>query len=284
VIYSYLVPRDWDDNADFLTLLGQFEDPTAKTYFFVTTTVAHRTVYAGKKDVLAIVEAPAISAAPYAAGEFSLASEQFVTLNYTPSSTQRVTPLSYAFIYGVTPYPLPGNTAVFTELNTAHVGWVGTGAEGGISNTIIFFGELQDGNPFNFWYAADWAQINLQLDLANEVINGSNNPLAPLYYDQPGINRLQNRALNTMGRAISNGLGLGTLKGTQLSARQFATNFEAGMYEGQIVVNAEPFSVYTAENPGDYAIGKYAGLSCVFTPSRGFKQVFFSLNITNIVN
>jgi hypothetical protein len=278
VIYSYLIPREWDAQTAFTDILENYDSTTGLTYFFVTTTVANAESYVTHKCVLAQVEAPGIPAT-----EFSLAATFFVTLNYNPNSTNKVTPLSFAFVYGVTAYPIPGNQPTFAELDSDNVGWVGTGAEGGISNTIIFYGQLSDGNPFGYWYAADWANLNLNLSLSNEVINGSNNPLAPLYYDQPGIDRLQNRAFKTLATAISNGLGTGQLVATQLPAQTFETNFLSGVYEGQIVINAEPFSIYTQENPSDFPIGKYAGLAAIFTPSRGFKQIFFTLNITNIV-
>lgn len=40
VFYSYLVPREWDANANFLSFLANYESTTAKTYFFVTTTLS----------------------------------------------------------------------------------------------------------------------------------------------------------------------------------------------------------------------------------------------------
>lgn len=278
LIYSYLVPREWDGVAPFLNLLSNYDGTTGLTYFFVTTTVANKNLYNGHKSVLAQVESPIV-----APTEFSLAATFFVTLNYNPNSTNKVTPLSFAFVYGVTAYPIPGNQPTFAQLDANNVGWIGTGAEGGISNTIIFYGQLGDGNPFGYWYAADWANLNLDLNLANEVINGSNNPLAPLYYDQQGIDRLQNRCMQTLATAIANGLGFGQLVATQLPSQTFEANYLSDVYIGQIVINAEPFAVYTQENPNDFAIGRYGGLSAVFTPSRGFKQVLFNLNVTNIV-
>ena len=279
VIYSYLVPREWDAVSSYLTFLATWNTPSSQTYFFTTTTVANRAVYAGLKCVLAEVEAPSIGAT-----EFSLASAFATTLSYNPSPTNRVTPLSYAYAYGVTAYPLTGNATVLAELNTANVGYIGTGAEGGISKTILFYGQMSDGNPFNYWYSADWFVINVNLNLSNEVINGSNNPLAPLYYDQNGINRLQNRAVATGNQAITNGLALGNVIATTLPALQFAANYEAGVYAGQLAINAEPFSVYTTENPSAYATGTYGGLACVYTPLRGFKQILFYLNLTNLLS
>jgi len=277
-VYSFLVPYEWDNNANFLTFLNTQTAPNAKVYFMVTTILANRAVYAGLKCVLAAVETP-----NNPASEFSLASTLGTTLGYNPGSTNRVTPLSYAYAYGVTPYPQAGNQTTFTQLNTANVGYFAVASEAGLSNVITFYGQMQDGNPFNYWYSADWVQINLDLNLSNEIVNGSNNPLAPLYYDQNGINRLQNRAAQVLAQAVTNGLAVGTVLKTSLPASVFAANYEAGLYEGFLVINAEPFITYSQENPNDYAIGKYAGLACVYTPSRGFKQIFFNLNVTNFI-
>ncbi len=115
-----------------------------------------------------------------------------------------------------------------------------------------------DGNDFTYWYSVDWVQINVELDLANEVINGSNNPLAPLYYNQDGINRLQARAQATMNRGISDGLVL-----------------------APVSVAAIPFVTYVADNPSDYAAGTYNGLSVTYTPSRGFKSITFNVQVQN---
>jgi hypothetical protein len=279
-VYSYLIPREWDDNDAFLTLLGDYVAPSKETYFYVTTTVDNRAVYANLKDVFALVESPGI---PFT--EFTCAAPWAVTLKVSPSSTNRVTPLSYATLFGVTPWPFAGNQTTFNELAAAYVNWVTTGAEGGLpSSFILKQGNMADGNPWNFWYAGDWCQINIGLALANEVINGSYpGTLAPLYYDQDGINRLQNRAVQVMQQAVAYGLAVGQVKPYQLPAATFAAGFAAGAYEGQLPVNFEPFFIYSDENPDDYAIGRYAGAAAVVTPLRGFLNLFFSLNITNLI-
>ena len=135
-----------------------------------------------------------------------------------------------------------------------------------------------DGNPWGYWYSVDWFQINEDLDLANETINGSNSPLNPLYYNQAGIDRLQNVAIQTASTGIGYGLALGNVIKTKLPIAQFITNLNNGAYAGNLVINAEPFADYTAENPSDYAIGRYAGLAMVVTPARGFAAIY--LNIT----
>lgn len=279
-MYSYMVPRNWDGNANFITFLGNYTAPAAKTYFFVTTTINNLTYYAALKCVYTIVEAPAVGPNGQ---EFDMAGPLAVTANYNPNSSNQVTPLNCAFVFGVTPYPVAGNQTLFASLATANVGWIDTGAEGGISDAIVRQGLMQDGNTFNYWYAADNVQLNLDLNLANEIINGSNNPQAPLYYDQPGIDRLQRRMVQTLQTAISAGLLTGQILILKLPAAVYAQNYASGQYEGYLPVNAEPFITYSNENPNDYAIGKYAGLSTVIIPKRGFGQITVNLVITNLI-
>jgi hypothetical protein len=33
-------------------------------------------------------------------------------------------------------------------------------------------------------------------------------------------------------------------------------------------------------NPNDYGIGRYAGLSASYTPMRGFVEIIFNINVT----
>jgi len=278
-VYSYLVPKEWDANSSFLTFLAGFEATTSKTYFFVTTTTGTYTSYTAlMKCVFAFIPSPT---AP--ASEFSCAAPFYVTLNWNPGSANQVTQLSFAYLYGVTPYPVRGNAALLSTLKAANINIVGTGAEGGISTSVLFWGHTMDGNPFNYWYSVDWSQINTDLSLSNAVINGSNNPLAPLLFDQNGINVLQDTATRTFSSAVTYGLAIGSVNQTQLPTSMFVQNFQAGLYTNQLVINAEPFSVYIAENPNDYAIGRYAGLSAIFTPARGFEQIIVALNVTNFV-
>lgn len=276
--YTLLVPREWDNLSQYRTLIAAYESPTSMLYFLTTTTTGTYSGYTSQmKDVIMMAEAPGVATADT---EFSLAAAQFDIANYAPSSSNKVTPLAFTFEFDVTPYPLPGNNAFLTAFLAAAGNYIGTGGEGGITNTLIRNGLTKDGNPFTFWYSVDWMQINLDLNLSNTIINGSNNPTNPLYYDQDGINRLQAAAAQTVGQALTYGLALGSLKLTQLSASDFATAAEAGTYDGLAVVNAEPFNVYTAENPDDYDAEIYNGITVLYTPLRGFTKVGVNLVVS----
>lgn len=278
--FSYLVPREWDTEPTFKTLTGQYTSPGSLVYFFVTTTIAsyQNWVTTKNKTVFAGVEAPDIPAT-----EFSMAAAFQSSLSNDPGSSNMVPPMAFRFMYGVTEYPVENNGTLLKTLQDNHVNYIGSSAEGGLSNKMLVAGHMLDGNPFNYWYAVAWAAINLELDLANEVINGSNTTTNPLYYDQNGIDRLQNRALKTLRNGISYGLILGRVIGTKLIQSDFNTEYEKGSYAGNAVINAVPFANYSSLNPSDYQEGKYNGLSAVITPRRGFESITFNLNVTNFV-
>jgi len=275
VIYSYLIPRGWDAESTYPAFLHNYNSTTAKTYFYTTVTLAsYSNITNLDKCAPMLIEAPGIPST-----EFTMAAMFWTTLNANPSSANKVPPLSYSYLVGVTAYPITNSVA--TTLKAANVNYVTTGAEGGISNTILVWGNMPDGRPWNYWYSTDWSQINLELDLANEIINGSNTSINPLYYNPDGVNRLQARAVKTMTNAVSYGLALGQVIQTQLDPDTFAANVSAGVYAGQVVVNAVPFSTYVAQNPSAYSQGEYDGLAAVYTPARGFAQIIFNLNVTD---
>ena len=251
-MYAYLLPKSWDTEGTAYTMAANYESLTAKTYFYVTTTLDTYTDWEGIKSVLATVPSPSAPST-----EFTAASIFWTTLSYALSATQLMSPLSFTFVVGVTPYVLTQSQQ--TTLKAAGVNWIGTGAEGGISNKIIFWGTMMDVNPFTYWYAIDWLNINVHLALANAIINGSNTPSNPLQYNQPGVNTLQKVAQAT----VNNGIAFGVI----LSPAS---------------VTAIPFTTYVAQNPSDYASGTYNGLACTFVPARGFTSITIYLTASQI--
>jgi hypothetical protein len=249
--YSYLLPTTWDV-AGAQEMTAQFEGTTAQIYFWVTTTLATYSGWDGIKSVFAAIQSPSAPAI-----EFSTAAMFWASLAYDPNASNLAHPFSYTYIYSVTPYVLT-NTQQTTLLANG-VNWVGTGAEGGISNTLVQGGTFMDLNPFNYWYCVDWLSINVAQALAAAIINGSNLPTNPLYYNQAGINTLQKVAQATVNNGISFGLILSPAN-----------------------VNAVPFTTYVAQNPGDYATGTYNGLSLTFVPLRGFTSITIYLTASNI--
>lgn len=277
--YAYLVPRAWDGVSAYLSFLAEYEAPTSKTYFFTTTTSATYTDYTPlMKCVVALVEAPGIPNT-----EFSAASLFQRALLYNPSNTNKVTPFAFTYVSGVTPYPIPGNSTLLTALKAAGVNVIGTGAEGGISNTLILWGTTMDSNDFTYWYTVDWVQINIDTTLSNAVINGSNDPINPLYLDQPGINTLQAALASLMGDGVQFGMVLGAPIQTALDGNTLDTAINNGTYTNKTVINAVPFITYYTANPADYKTGTYAGYSIIFVAKRGFIQIIINVLVSQFV-
>jgi hypothetical protein len=250
--YSYLFPSNWDTETTAPTLTKQYSNTTSQTYFFVTTTTATYSNWINIKSVFAMLQSPSAPST-----EFSAAAVFQSTLEYNPSASNLASPLAFSYLYGVTPYVL--TNSLQNTLKAAGVNWVGTGAQGGISNTLVLWGTTMDVNPWNYWYSVDWTAINVAESLAAAVINGSNSPTNPLYYNQAGINTLQKVAQSTVNNGISFGLIL-----------------------SPAAVVAVPFSTYVKQQPGDYSTGTYNGLSCTFVPLRGFESITIYLTASNI--
>lgn len=257
--YSYLIPQTWDTENTAPTLFRQYDGTTASVYFFVTTTVANYANWTTLpcKSTFLMLQSPNAPAT-----EFSAAAVFYDTLSADPGPVSLVAPLAFRYVFGVTPYSTLTPSQI-TTFKAAGLNWIGTGAEGGISNTLVINGQFGDLNPWNYWYSVDWMIINQDLALSGAVINGSNNPTNPLYYNQDGINRLQKVAQSVVNNGVAFGLVLNSPKPT---------------------VTAIPFITYIAEEPGDYAIGKYAGLALTFTPARGFQQIVVNLTVSNIAS
>lgn len=215
-------------------------------------------------------------------GEFTLAAAFQHALSYNPNSANLITPFAFSYLFGVTPWATQGNGSLLTLLKNAFVNYVLTGAEGGITNTILDWGTTGDGEDFIWWFSADWIQIQMEIAVANAIINGSNNPQAPLYYSQFGINSLQDVIVGVCKNGVSFGLGNGTVTQSALTGIALAQQIESGAFDGDINVNAVPFVPYLKGSPGDYKIGKYAGFSVLWIPMRGFTQIIINLNLSDI--
>lgn len=250
--YAFLVPGSWKGSPAFVYMANFFTSNDSMQYFFIPEGTPEDTNYEspynGIKSVIAVSDEtyPKTNAAAAAMWNFVSAS---------PSEINKVPPMAFRYLHAVN-----ANTAKNSILKTMvkqNINYVDTGAEGGISNKILVKGVTSDGNDMTYWYSVDWVQINMDLMLANAIINGSNNPINPLYYNQDGIDRLQ-----------------------QVAQGVFNTGVSYGLVNGQTPVSAVPFKAYTKNNPNDYGIGRYAGLSASYTPMRGFVEIIFNINVT----
>lgn len=227
---------------------SEYASPTGRTYFFVTTTVANVATYQPNKSVYAFVPSPTANSQ-----EFGAAAHFYQWLVNNPSATNQLSPMAYRFLTGVTAWPSTGYAANIQTILSAYGNINLVPPQGGITSTCIFKGTTSDGSQSSWWYGIDWYQITVTNDLADAVINGSNEE-PPLLYDQNGINQLAGVAQRDLDTAISFGCAL---SGT---------------------VTATSFSAYTKANPNNYKAGLYAGLLANVVGQNGFLTVGITLD------
>lgn len=229
-------------------LAGLYSSPTSKTYFFVTTSSTNLANYSTLKSVFAVVPSPLAPST-----EFTAAAFFYQWLVNQPGASNKLAPMAYRYLYGVTAWPAQGYNAQITTVLSGYGNLVLTGAEGGISTACIFKGTLMSGDQASWWYGIDWFQIQAKQLIAAAIINGSNsNP--PLLYDQPGINTVESVSESAGSSAVT----FGCAQSVSISATDFVT--------------------YTTQNPGDYAAGIYNGLAATVRGQNGFLTITFNID------
>lgn len=247
VFYGLLVAPSWD-GSQMATMVAQYANPTSKLYFFVTTTSSNLSLYAGTKSVIAAVEAPGTPETEVTAAAFL-----YQWIVQVPSATAQAQPYQFRQLYGVTAWPVTGQSATVNSILTQFGNIVYTGVEGSLTGNFLFFGRTMDGAQGGFWYAVDWFQIQSKIRLAAAILNGSNSN-NPLVYNQQGINSLE-----------------AVVQGVANSSIAFGLNLTA-------VPQATPFATYVAQNPSNYQAGIYGGLQVTVTPQVGFLSITFNID------
>ena len=250
--YAYLVPEAWKADPDFITLAKLYASNDSMQYFFVLEDTPDDTNYVTPYSNIKSVVATADDTYPITN---AAAAAMWNLVSAAPSEVNKVPPMAFRFLLAVNANKAKDN--ILKTMVAQNINYVDTGAEGGISNTMLVKGVTSDGKDMTYWYSVDWVQINVNMMLANAIINGSNNPINPLYYNQDGIDRLQ-----------------------QVAQGVFNTGNSYGLVNGQAPVSAIPFKTYVKNNPNDYNLGLYAGLSATYTPMRGFTAIVFNINVT----
>jgi hypothetical protein len=291
--YGYLLPYNWGaalNIPSLITLFQQFSNPESMNYFWLTLqSNSVGLIPSTLKCVIQLMEAPSVKAVRDAAlpgeyAEFTMAGMFYWGIQFRATAVTRVAPMCFKYIYGVTPYPVQNNGPLLVSFKELAINYIQTGAEGGINYTNIYQGVTADGQDyFNWWWTIDWVQINANVALSNAIINGANDPLAPLYYDQFGINFLEGVLAGVMTSGVQLGMVNGTVLQTGYDSVTLSQQIQAGVFAGRCNVNAVPFITYATQNPDDYGVGEYDGLSTLFVPARGFVHILVVVVATNIV-
>lgn len=252
--YGYVLPRgSQKTDTGLASFLGNQGGNNARLYFFLC----------GGKDEAGSLTASPSKAVFYGAeaagasqtGEHLAAAVCAQFLSARPGPVNRLAPMNFRFLTGITAWAEAGNGPAFASMKAANISFPGTSREGGVAGTILFWGNFINGDPMSEWYGADWAAISLELQLANLLIEDSQPGIRPLVYDQNGIDRITARAEQTLG----GGEAAGCVTGYSITAT--------------------PFAQYVTQNPASYTAGDYSGIAATITTPRGFISLTFNLAV-----
>lgn len=255
VIYGYVLPYEVVSNQ-LAGFANQYASQYDLTYFFTTDRATDSNLY-GIKSIINTYTPSNLGIEK--TGEFQAAAVAFNAANFEPTARKN-SPLQFSTVYGVTPHP--GKESDKKAIVDRNSTIIDTGIEGGINATIVYGGHTMDSTPtdsrdFSWWRAVNYAQIELDKNVANEVILGSDtDSVNPLYFNQRGIDRLQARAQSVVKSMADTGV----------------------IFE-ETTVNAIDFDTYTTQNPTHFAQGIYNGLSVTITPSRFLASITITLNV-----
>ena len=131
-------------------------------------------------------------------------------------------------------------------------------------------GRCKDTYPLDFWYQWDYLALNLDTSLKNLILNGANNPLYAIRYNQTGIDTIKASLLSTLNNAKSLGL-IDSFCESLNPATGEMVNFDS--------IVCIPFAEYIATNPDDYQNEIYGGASFVVRIGRYIRQLIIQVNL-----
>lgn len=228
--YSYVVPRTWDANTNFLSFLANYESTTAKTYFFVTTTLStYQNYTTAMKDVIALIEAPATAA--YPANALTAISWAGSLVTATTTSNHGVSAGQWFQIQGVVPtayngwwLALPGTagqTLVYAlSVNPGVETSLGTLAASQVAFSGIPATEFSLAGPF-------FVALNYKPSPTNRVTPYAFSELFgvtsfPTQGNSALLQTLKNASINYVGTGAEGGITTAALFwGTTMDARDF---------------------------------------------------------------
>lgn len=137
------------------------------------------------------------------------------------------------------------------------------------SNTVVFNGLYADGRSFEFRYAIDLMNYEIDLALKRLLYNSANVSSYTLQYDQNGID-----TIDATIRSVLDNLKAMNVVNTYAASYNLITKEMVG--EG--FINCTEFYTYKAAYPENYAAGIYGGISFYVLIQGFIKEV--NLNIT----
>lgn len=193
----------------------------------------------------------------------ALAAGMFASYKFDLSQTNPASPFNYKKLEGVKFKPL--NSPLRQQMIQDSVNFVDQ-----VSTSICLLnGRYGDTYAIEYRYQWDLTSFQVETDLKALILNGVNNPLYVIKYNQDGIDILKSRVKSTLNGMIEIG-----------AVTEYAASMNPG--DGSLIdvgdINCIGFREYIQSNPDDYENEIYGGISFYLRIGRYIRQVI--LNVT----
>ncbi|HDZ5024776.1 TPA: hypothetical protein RTG57_001726 [Campylobacter jejuni] len=137
-------------------------------------------------------------------------------------------------------------------------------------NVVLLNGRFQDTYAIDYWYQWDLVAFYLERDLKALILNGVNNPVNIVKYDQTGIDILESRVKATLNNMINYGC---------LTEFGASIDSASGELKGRSSITTIPFNSYIKANPDDYKNEIYNGISFYLRIGKYIRQVVLNATL-----
>ena len=138
------------------------------------------------------------------------------------------------------------------------------------SNTVLLNGRQMDGQPWEYYYYWYLTKLEVHSKITLLLLNGSNNPVAAIGFDQDGIDTIHANIVSKLKELQD--LGVIT---------HFAQSYDHGTGEftglGNIV--CPNYYDFIVNNPDDYANEILTGISCYIQIGKFIRQVEWNVTL-----
>ena len=138
------------------------------------------------------------------------------------------------------------------------------------SNTVLLNGRQMDGQPWEYYYYWYLTKLEVHSKITLLLLNGSNNPVAAIGFDQDGIDTIHANIVSKLKELQD--LGVIT---------SFAQSYDGGTGEftgfGDIV--CPNYYEFIVSNPDDYANEVLTGISCYIQIGKFIRQVEWNVTL-----
>ena len=264
--YMYLIPSSfYVENSPVVSIMQEYTKETSAQYFMISTTsdvttdnVA--TQFKNLKSCFLVYDNSDTSQNINLAGSILgiMASNKFdisgnnkaSPLNFKILQGFKFNPINRVLLNSLTQYPA---NFIFNEVGYATIG----------------NGRYTNGVAWDYWYQWDLTQLALQQKITQLLINGVNNPVNVIRFDQQGIDIINASVKSTLSEYIQ----LGCIN-TYAMALNPANNTLIGLNN----INTIDFNTYISQYPEKYQNEIYDGISFYVLINRYIRQCI--LNIT----